>query len=268
MVIGTGGYASGPILYIASIKKIPTLIQEQNSLPGITNKLLGKKVDKICVAYDNLERFFPKHKLVKTGNPVRQDLLDIESKRTEAINEFNLNPYKKTLFVVGGSLGARAINQLIAKNIEWLCAQNLQVIWQIGKLYVDKYSKYNDLEDVQTHTFINNMDKAYAAADFIISRAGAIAISELSIVGKPTIFIPSPNVAEDHQTKNAQAIVSKNAALLLKENELETFQAVFSTLLEDENQQQQLAKNLQQLALPKATEEIVGEIVKLLWQFF
>jgi len=264
VVIGTGGFASGPVAFVASKKKIPTLIQEQNSLPGITNKLLANKVDKICVAYDGLERFFPKDKLVKTGNPVRQDLLDVASKRAVAQETFKLNPNKKTLLVIGGSLGARALNQLMAKNIDWLLQQNVQVIWQIGKLYVDDYQKYSELEGVQTHAFLNEMDKVYAAADFIISRAGAIAISELSIVGKPTIFIPSPNVAEDHQTKNAQAIVSKNAALMLKETELDSFQMVFSDLLNDENNQQQLAENLQALALPGATEMIVGEVEKLL----
>ncbi len=264
VVIGTGGFASGPTLMRANTKGIPTLLQEQNSYPGITNKLLAKKADKICVAYDGLERFFPKEKIVKTGNPVRQDLLDIPSKREEAITYFKLNPNKKTLLVIGGSLGARAINKLIENNLDWLIENNLQIIWQIGKLYEQDYSKYNDTKNVQTHTFLNKMDVAYAAADFIISRAGAGSISELCIVGKPTIFIPSPNVAEDHQTKNAQAVVDKNAAILIKEKDSDIFQTVFKELLENEDKQFTLSENIKKLALPNATKNIVNEVEKLL----
>lgn len=264
VVIGTGGFASGPTLMRANAKGIPTLLQEQNSYPGITNKLLAKKADKICVAYDGLERFFPKEKIVKTGNPVRQDLLDIPSKRKEAISYFKLNPNKKTLLVIGGSLGARAINKLIENNLDWLVQNNLQIIWQIGKLYEQDYSKYDDTKNVQTHTFLNKMDVAYAAADFIISRAGAGSISELCIVGKPTIFIPSPNVAEDHQTKNAQAVVDKNAAILIKEKDSDTFQTVFKELLENEDKQFTLSENIKKLALPNATKNIVNEVEKLL----
>lgn len=264
IVIGTGGFASGPTLFVASNRKIKTLIQEQNSYPGITNKLLAKRVDKICVAYDGLERFFPSTKIVKTGNPVRQDLLEIAGKGDEAKKFFNLNSDKKTLLIIGGSLGARAINNLIEKHIDWLVSKNLQVIWQTGKLYYEEFKKYDNLEGVQTHAFLNKMDLTYAAADFIISRAGAGSISELCIVGKPVIFIPSPNVAEDHQTKNALAVVNSNAALMLKESELDMFQSNVIALLERDELQQTLSRNIKKLALPNATKDIVEEIVKLI----
>ena len=264
VVIGTGGFASGPTLYMANKKGVKTLIQEQNSYPGITNKLLAKKADKICVAYDGLNRFFPSEKIVKTGNPVRQDLLEVEAKREEALKYFNLKSDKKTLVVIGGSLGARAVNNLIEKQLNWLVSNNVQVIWQTGKLYYDEFKKYDDIEGVQTHAFLNRMDLTYAAADILISRAGASSISELCIVGKPVIFIPSPNVAEDHQTKNALAVVDKNAALLLKQSELEIFQKMFGELLNDEKLQQTLSKNIKNQALPNATEDIVKEIEKLM----
>jgi len=264
IVIGTGGFASGPTLFVASNRKIKTLIQEQNSYPGITNKLLAKRVDKICVAYDGLERFFPLNKIVKTGNPVRQDLLEIAGKGEEAKKFFNLNSDKKTLLILGGSLGARAINNLIEKYLDWLVSKNLQVIWQTGKLYYEEFKKYDRLDGVQTHAFLNRMDLTYAAADFIISRAGAGSISELCIVGKPVIFIPSPNVAEDHQTKNALAVVNSNAALMLKESELDMFQSNVIALLENEELQQTFSKNIKKLALPNATKDIVEEIVKLI----
>jgi len=264
IVIGTGGFASGPILYMANRKGVKTLIQEQNSYPGITNKLLAKKADKICVAYDGLGRFFPAKKIVKTGNPVRQDLLTIEGKNNEAKAYFNLDTNKKTLVIIGGSLGARAVNNLIEKHINWLVSNNIQVIWQTGKLYYDEFKKYDKLEGVQTFAFLNRMDLTYAAADILISRAGASSISELCILGKPVIFIPSPNVTEDHQTKNALAVVNNNAALLLKESELEMFQTMFSELLKDEKLQETLSNNIKKLALPNATKDIVKEIEKLL----
>ncbi|MFV8325186.1 undecaprenyldiphospho-muramoylpentapeptide beta-N-acetylglucosaminyltransferase [Flavobacterium sp. ZS1P14] len=264
VVIGTGGFASGPLLQVAAIAGIPTVIQEQNSYPGITNKLLSKKANRICVAYENLERFFPKHKMILTGNPVRQDLIDIESKKAEAIQYFNLDSKKKTLLVLGGSLGARRVNQLIEKELKDILFQNVQVIWQCGKLYLEDYKKYNK-EHVQVVAFIERMDLAYAAADVIISRAGASSVSELCIVGKPVIFIPSPNVAEDHQTKNALAIVDKKGALMLKESELEAqFGLVFEALLKDQGKQNQLSENIKQLAMPQATKQIVDEIVKLI----
>ncbi|MFV8332362.1 undecaprenyldiphospho-muramoylpentapeptide beta-N-acetylglucosaminyltransferase [Flavobacterium sp. GSP14] len=264
VVIGTGGFASGPLLQVAAIAGIPTVIQEQNSFPGITNKLLSKKANKICVAYGNLERFFPKEKMILTGNPVRQDLIDIESKREEAIQHFNLDSNKKTVLVLGGSLGARRVNQLIEKDLVNMLSQNVQVIWQCGKLYLEDYKKYNSTH-VQVVAFIERMDLVYAAADVVISRAGASSVSELCIVGKPVIFIPSPNVAEDHQTKNAKAIVDKKGALMLKESELDAhFGLVFEDLLKDQRKQNQLSENIRALALPEATKQIVDEIVKLI----
>ena len=265
VVIGTGGFASGPLLQMANMLNIPTVIQEQNSYPGITNKLLSKKANKICVAYENLERFFPTDKIILTGNPVRQDLLEIDSKRNEALEYFKLDKTKKTLLILGGSLGSRRINQLIAKEINFITNQNVQVIWQCGKLYFDEYSKIIVGSAVQLTAFIDRMDLVYAASDFVISRAGASSVSELCLVGKPVVFIPSPNVAEDHQTKNADAIASINAALILKESELdEKFESIFSNLLSDNDLQNQLSRNIKLLALPNATKQIVDEIVKLI----
>jgi UDP-N-acetylglucosamine--N-acetylmuramyl-(pentapeptide) pyrophosphoryl-undecaprenol N-acetylglucosamine transferase len=267
VVIGTGGFASGPLLQVATSKKIPSLIQEQNSYPGITNKLLGKKVNVICVAYEGLEKFFPKDKIRITGNPIRKDLLEVKSKSIEGKDSFKLVHSKHTLLVLGGSLGARRINQLIEEHIETFEAQNVQVIWQCGKLYYDQYKQYNELDNIQVHAFLNNMDMAYAAADVIISRAGAISVSELCIVGKPVIFIPSPNVAEDHQTKNAQAVANKNAAILIREKDLDTvFETVFSNLISDEEKRKELSKNIEALALANATNAIVDEVEKLLAQ--
>lgn len=264
VVIGTGGFASGAVLKVASMLNIPTVIQEQNSYPGITNKLLAKKADKICVAYENLERFFPKDKMILTGNPVRQDLIN-EASKSEAIAYFKLDVNKKTLLVLGGSLGARRINQLIEKELDFLLSQNIQIIWQCGKLYLNDYSKYNEKENVQVVAFIDRMDLVYAAADVVISRSGASSVSELCIVGKPTIFIPSPNVAEDHQTKNAKAISDKNGAILIRESELEAqFETVFSDLISSENKQAELSQNIKKLAKPNATKDIVEEIVKLI----
>ena len=264
IAIGTGGFASGPTLMVANRNGIPTLIQEQNSYPGITNKLLSKKAKLICVAYDNLERFFPVDKIIKTGNPVRQDLLSIHNKTAEATAFFKLDKSKKTVLVLGGSLGARRINQLIEEQIGFFKEQDVQLIWQCGALYVEEYQKYSQKENVQVHQFLNRMDLAYAAADVILSRAGASSVSELCIVGKPTIFIPSPNVAEDHQTKNAKSIADKHGAILLKESELDTFSIVFETLLKDKGKQQSLSENIKELALPSATSDIVNEIEKLL----
>ncbi|TDO77825.1 UDP-N-acetylglucosamine-N-acetylmuramylpentapeptide N-acetylglucosamine transferase [Flavobacterium chryseum] len=264
LVIGTGGFASGPLLQAAGGAGIPTVIQEQNSFPGITNKLLSKKANAICVAYDNLERFFPKGKIVLTGNPVRQDLIDIDSKRDEAIAFYGLDPNKKTLLVLGGSLGARRVNQLIEKELTNMLSQDVQVIWQCGKLYFEDYKKHNQ-QNVRVVDFIERMDFVYAAADIIISRAGASSVSELCIVGKPVIFIPSPNVAEDHQTKNAQAIVDAKGAILLKESELDAeFSLVFEALIKDKGKQSQLSENIKKLARPNATKVIVEEIKKLL----
>lgn len=264
-VIGTGGFASGPLLQIANSLSIPTVIQEQNSYPGITNKLLSKKANSICVAYENLDRFFPKEKIVFTGNPVRQDLLDIDSKREEGLAYFKLDAAKKTLIVLGGSLGARRVNQLIEKELDFLLANDIQVIWQCGKLYFEEYQIYNKRINVQVVAFIDRMDLIYAVADFVISRAGASSVSELCLVGKPTLFIPSPNVAADHQTKNAKAIVDKKGAILLKENELEEkFETIFSDLISNQNLQKELSQNIKKLAKPNATKDIVEQIIKLI----
>ena len=264
-VIGTGGFASGPLLQVANSNNIPTVIQEQNSYPGITNKILIKKANAICVDYEKLERFFPKDKIVFTGNPVRQDLLDSDSKTQEGITHFKLDDNKRTLLILGGSLGARRVNQLIEKELDFLLASGIQVFWQCGKLYFEEYKKYNDKENVQVVAFIDRMDLIYAAADFVISRAGASSVSELCLVGKPTIFIPSPNVAEDHQTKNAKAIVDKKGAILLKESELDDkFETTFSELISNESHQKELSQNIKKLAKPNATKDIVEEILKLI----
>ena len=265
VVIGTGGFASGPLLQAAAMAGIPTVIQEQNSYPGITNKLLAKKARKICVAYDNLDSFFPKEKMILTGNPIRQDLIAIDSKREEAIRYFNLDANKKTLLVLGGSLGARRINQLIASEITALSDQNIQVIWQCGKLYFEDYKHFSDHKNIQVLSFIDRMDLVYAAADVVISRAGASSVSELCVVGKPVIFIPSPNVSEDHQTKNAQAIVDKKGGLMIKESELDAkFTTVFNDLVSNDTLQKELSENIKKLAKVNATKDIVDEIEKLI----
>jgi UDP-N-acetylglucosamine--N-acetylmuramyl-(pentapeptide) pyrophosphoryl-undecaprenol N-acetylglucosamine transferase len=264
VVIGTGGFASGPLLQMANSAGIPTVIQEQNSYPGITNKLLSNKANAICVAYEKLERFFPKGKIVLTGNPVRQDLIAIDGKRAEGIAYFKLDPNKKTILILGGSLGARRVNQLIEKELEFFASQKVQLLWQCGKLYFEEYQKYNS-ENVQVMAFIERMDLVYAAADIVISRAGASSVSELCIVGKPVIFIPSPNVAEDHQTKNAKSVADKNGAILIRETDLDTtFEATFSDLIANENKQVELSQNIKNLALPNATKAIVEEIIKLI----
>ena len=263
VVVGTGGYASGPTLYMASRKNIPSLIQEQNSYPGITNKLLAAKAEKICVAYDGLDVFFPGNKLIKTGNPVRQDLLDVERKREEALEFYNLDPNKKTIVVIGGSLGAKVINETMASIVDDLIDAGVQLIWQTGKLYFERFKHLSEKEGVQMYEFIQRMDLLYAAADVLISRAGAGTISELCIVGKPVIFIPSPNVAEDHQTKNAQAIVDKNAAIMIRESELNDFLDRLISLVNNKLEQDQLSKNIKELALPEATKMIADEVEKL-----
>ena len=265
VAIGTGGFASGPLLQVAVSKGIPSLIQEQNSYPGITNKILSKKANKICVAYDGLERFFPENKLIKTGNPVRQDLLELDNKSVEAKDFFKLRHNKNTLLVLGGSLGSKRINELIESKLEFFQTQNVEIIWQCGKLYYNQYKNYNQLDLVQVHAFLNRMDMAYAAADVIISRAGASSVSELCIVGKPVIFIPSPNVAEDHQTKNANAIVEKGGAMLIQEADLEVdFENKFSQVVNSKEKQEELGENIKKLALVNATKDIADEVEKLL----
>ena len=262
--IGTGGYASAPLLRVASNKGIPCLIQEQNSHAGITNKWLANKVSSICVAYDGMDTFFPSEKIKLTGNPVRQDLLEVASKRDESLSYFNLKDDKKTLLVLGGSLGAGKINELINESLPFFQENKLQLIWQCGKYYEALYLEKGG-EDVKVYAFLNRMDLAYAAADIIISRSGALSVSELCLVGKPVIFIPSPNVAEDHQTKNAMAVLEKNAALMVSENDLKAnFETVFSSLLKSELQQKELSMNIKKLAKPNATEEIVNEVERIL----
>lgn len=264
IVIGTGGFASGPTLYVAAQSNIPSVIQEQNSYPGITNKLLAKKAAKICVAYDGLEQFFPKEKIVKTGNPVRQDLLEIDSKRDEAIEFYGLDKNKKTLVILGGSLGSGRINEAVEQDLSALLGSDLQLIWQTGKYYYRKYVPLEKKPAVQILDFVQRMDLLYAAADFIISRAGAGTISELCLVGKPVIFIPSPNVAEDHQTKNAMAVVKKEAAILLRETELDQLVQVVLNLKSDTELQKKFMKNIKSLALPDATKDIVDEVMRLI----
>ncbi|WP_454988342.1 undecaprenyldiphospho-muramoylpentapeptide beta-N-acetylglucosaminyltransferase [Capnocytophaga leadbetteri] len=260
-VIGTGGFASGAVVKVAGQMGIPTFIQEQNSYAGITNKMLAKNAHKICVAYDAMEQFFPKEKIVKTGNPIRDGLLNIAEYRSEGLSYFHLDSERKTLLVLGGSLGARRINQLIEQQLPLFEQLGVQVLWQCGKLYYEEYKKYNS-EQVRVLAFIDRMELAYAAADVIISRAGASSVSELCVVGKPVIFIPSPNVAEDHQTKNARAIADKQAAILLRESELnEQFANTFSKLIADEAQQEALSAHIKALAQPNATKDIVNLIL-------
>lgn len=260
-VIGTGGFASGAVVKVAGQMGIPTFIQEQNSYAGITNKMLAKNAHKICVAYDAMEQFFPKEKIVKTGNPIRDGLLNIAEYRSEGLSYFHLDSQRKTLLVLGGSLGARRINQLIEQQLPLFEQLGVQVLWQCGKLYYEEYKKYNS-EQVRVLAFIDRMELAYAAADVIISRAGASSVSELCVVSKPVIFIPSPNVAEDHQTKNARAIADKQAAILLRESELnEQFANTFSKLIANEAQQEALSAHIKALAQPNATKDIVNLIL-------
>ncbi len=267
VVIGTGGYASGPLIKVACSKSIPALIQEQNSYPGITNKVLAKQVNKICVAYEGLEKYFPAHKICFTGNPVRQDILELESKKQEAYRYFQLDPAKKTLLVIGGSLGARSINQAIAEGLTKITGKGIQVLWQTGKNYIAEANHLHALHEnapVKIHAFITKMDYAYAIADCVVSRAGAGSISELCIAKKPCVLVPSPNVAEDHQTKNAMALVQKKAAILVKDKDAKHHLAdQVVELFKDEKAQLSLALNIAKLALPDATGKIADEILKL-----
>jgi UDP-N-acetylglucosamine--N-acetylmuramyl-(pentapeptide) pyrophosphoryl-undecaprenol N-acetylglucosamine transferase len=268
IAIGVGGYASGPLLRQAGSLGVPTLLQEQNSYAGVTNKLLAKNATKICVAYDHMERFFPAEKIVYTGNPVRKDILTISTKRQEAIIHFGLEDTKKTILILGGSLGARTINNSIKANLETLKLNHIQVLWQTGKLYFEEMKSavsQSDNTNCFPLAFIDRMDLAYAAADVVISRAGALSVSELCLVQKPCILVPSPNVAEDHQTKNAKSLVDKSAALMVKDSEaLTNLVPCVLSLLEDEAQMSALACQIGKLAKPDATAEIVNEIVKIL----
>jgi UDP-N-acetylglucosamine--N-acetylmuramyl-(pentapeptide) pyrophosphoryl-undecaprenol N-acetylglucosamine transferase len=268
LVVGVGGYASGPVLYAAQNKGIPTLLQEQNSYAGLTNKLLAKKAAKICVAYPDMERFFPKEKLKLTGNPVRKDLLDLAGKREQGIEVFGLDPNRKTVFVLGGSLGARTLNQAMLKHMVDLEKEGYQVLWQSGKFYfkdMEVALEKAGLTHIHLREFIREMDLAYAAADVIVSRAGALSVSELCLVGKPVIFIPSPNVAEDHQTKNANACVKQGAAVLLADADaVGKFKEYIDDLLQHEDKAQSLATAIKKLAMPDAANALVHELELLL----
>ena len=265
VVIGTGGFASGPILYIASLFGIPTLIQEQNSYPGITNKILAKRASKICVAYDNLDRFFDKNKLILTGNPVRSDLQNLAIDSVGAALNFGLEENKKTLLIIGGSNGSREINKLIFNNLNLFESLNIQLLWQCGKIYFEQYKNLNNNKNIKVYDFIDKMNLAYEVADIIISRAGASSISELCIVGKPVIFLPSPNVAEDHQSKNALSLVNNKAALMIEEKNMnKDFKNSFSELINDSELQNELSRNIKKQAKINATRDIVNEIEKLL----
>lgn len=266
--VGVGGYASGPLLYRAAGKGIPCLIQEQNSFPGITNKLLGRRVDKICVAHDKMDRFFPSEKIVFTGNPVRKDIIDVETKKEKAIEFFKLSDKKPVLFIMGGSLGARTINESILANIDQLLAAGIQLIWQTGRVnYENIKNQLTDeqMQNIRLYEFLKAMDLAYAAAEVVISRAGALSVSELALARQPVIFVPSPNVTEDHQTKNAMALVDKKAARMVTDNQArEILVNEALNLLNSKNDQQMLKKNIASLAKPNAADEIVAEIVKLI----
>ena len=268
VVIGVGGFASGPTLQAATYLNIPTLVQEQNSFPGKTNKILSKKVKTICTAYEGLNRFFPADKIVLTGNPVRSDMIDIEGKRKEAFDFYELDSNKKTILIIGGSLGARTLNQSMKTHLAELQKNDIQVLWQCGKFYVDSLTTELlnvNMDGIKMVQFIARMDLAYAMADVIISRAGAISVSELCLIKKPIVLVPSPNVSEDHQTKNAMALVSKGAAVLVKDiDSVETLISTTIEILNNEEQQNKLIEEISKLGKPKATSSIVDEIEKII----
>ena len=269
VAIGTGGYASGPLLYMAAKKKIPTLILEQNSYPGITNKLLGKTVTKICVAYKELEKYFPKEKIVVTGTPIRKEILDLKVSREDGLAFFKLQSGKPVLLIIGGSQGAQKINEAIAKNLEELLALNISIIWQTGKASFEMAkataAKSVNSDGVNVVDFITSMDMAYAASDLIISRAGAIAIAEIIAVNKAAIFIPLPSAAEDHQTKNAETLVKGHAAVLVKESETdEKLLTTVTDLIKAKSTRLILSQNLKRFERPDATEKIVDEVIELM----
>jgi len=267
-VIGTGGYASGPVMLAATALRIPSLIQEQNSFAGLANKQVAGKVSRVCVAYEGMEKYFPKEKIVLTGNPVRKDLLTISEKRTKALSHFGFDPSVKTLLVIGGSLGSKTINECIYNGLEKLMDARIQLIWQTGKGYFIQYIellKKFDRRKIRLFDFLKEMDLAYAAADVVISRSGALAVSELCVAGKPCILVPSPNVAEDHQTKNAQALVKKDAARMIPDARARALLVDEALkLLYDEERAGQLSANISKLAMPRAAANIVDEIEKLI----
>jgi UDP-N-acetylglucosamine--N-acetylmuramyl-(pentapeptide) pyrophosphoryl-undecaprenol N-acetylglucosamine transferase len=265
--VGVGGYASGPLLYAASLKGIPYLIQEQNSFAGITNKRLGGKAKKICVAFDGMEQFFPADRIIKTGNPVRRESVEIKGKREQAFEEFNLSPDKKTILVIGGSLGAKTLNTSVLTDLQKIIDADVQLIWQTGKYYFGEVKQKmgtHNYPNVRVLEFLNRMDLAYAAADVIISRAGAGTIAELCVIGKPVILVPSPNVAEDHQTKNAKALVSDGACEYVADRKAVTdLVDTALVLLNDEKKKKTLSENIGKLALPDADEEIAKEVISI-----
>jgi UDP-N-acetylglucosamine--N-acetylmuramyl-(pentapeptide) pyrophosphoryl-undecaprenol N-acetylglucosamine transferase len=268
VVVGTGGYASGPIMMAATRKGIPTVIQEQNSFAGLANKQVADKASRVCVAYEGMEKYFPAKKIVITGNPVRKDILTIDAKRDQALTHFAFSPQVKTLLIIGGSLGARTINESILHGMEKLLEAKIQVIWQTGKGYYESYktqlTKF-DLRKIRVQDFVREMDLAYAAADVVISRSGALSVSEICIAKKPVILVPSPNVAEDHQTKNAKALAEKDAAILVPDKDAASLlvDAALS-LIFDGSRTAKLSENIAKLAKPRATSDIVNEIEKLL----
>ncbi len=264
VVVGVGGYASGPVLRVASNKKIPSIIQEQNSFPGVTNRILSKKVNKICVAYPEMERFFPAEKIVLTGNPVRQNLLS-ETDRVEAAKYFGLDPDKKVVFVTGGSLGARTINEGIQANYQKFLDEGIQLIWQTGKFYYDKIkSQVQENDNLKILAFVDKMEAAFSLADVVVSRAGASSISEMALLKKAAVYVPSPNVSEDHQTKNAMALVKEDAALMVKDMEVkEKLVSEVIDLVKDEQKRKTLMQNVTKFAKPDAANEIVDELMKV-----
>lgn len=266
--VGTGGYASGPMLRVASNAGIPTLIQEQNSYPGITNRILSKKVDKICVAYEGMDRFFPKSKIILTGNPVRQDILKLDGKKARAAEFFGLDPFKKTILVIGGSLGARTLNETLLQGFVEMEKKGMQLIWQTGKTFFNQAADQVKLQasgGIKVFDFISKMDYAYVMADVVVSRAGASSVSELCLVKKASILVPSPNVAEDHQTKNAMALVNHEAALLIKDEEaMNTLVAQAIALANDEVQKKKLEANISKLAYADSALVIANEIMNLI----
>jgi len=268
IAIGVGGYASGPTLRVAGKMGIPTLLQEQNSYAGLTNKLLAKKAKVICVAYDQMDQFFPKDKIKLTGNPVRNDIIDIKNKKELAIKHFGLDVNKKTILIIGGSLGARTINNSIKNGLNKFLNSSYQLIWQTGSYYFDEMKEAvssSDCQSVHPFEFIKKMDFAYAASDVIISRAGALSVSELCLVKKPVILVPSPNVAEDHQTKNAKSLVNKNAAIHVEDVDAGTkLVDVVLALIKDDKKCMELSKNISMLAKPNAAIDIVKEIFQII----
>jgi UDP-N-acetylglucosamine--N-acetylmuramyl-(pentapeptide) pyrophosphoryl-undecaprenol N-acetylglucosamine transferase len=264
VAVGFGGFASGPTLKAAAGLGIPTILQEQNSYAGVTNKLLAEKAVKICVAYEGLARFFPADKIIVTGNPVRSDIIDVKAKYTEGVTYFGLDPNKKTIAILGGSLGAKTLNVAMEQNAEWVGNQSdVQILWQCGRLYNDDFKdgKAANLPNVQMRPFVDRMDLAYAVADVVIARAGALTISELCLAGNPSVLVPSPNVSEDHQTKNAMALVEKNAAVLVKDAHAtkEMLQTAFS-ILKDDKKRAELHQNILALGKPNAAKDIAAVI--------